>query len=86
MVSLESKQILPRPDRLHAIVEDFLSLWDGANSHILPLRRFLDSILVTDTRNFNAEECLEIYLTYQTIPIQCQTNLAGKGLLQAEYH
>ena len=81
MVTIGNKHILPRPDRLHAIVEDFLALWDGANSHILPLRRFLDNVLETDTRHFNAEECLEIFLSYQTIPIQCRSQDLKHGLI-----
>ena len=34
-------EVLPKPDRLHHIVEDFLTEFDARTSHLLPLRRYL---------------------------------------------
>ncbi|KAM4021437.1 FAD-dependent oxidoreductase domain-containing protein 2 isoform 2-T2 [Anomaloglossus baeobatrachus] len=45
---------LPRPDHIHHVVEDFLTDWTGPNSHMLPLRRFLENCLKKDLRNFYA--------------------------------
>ena len=75
-------QTLPRPERIHHIVEDFLTSWDGPISHVLPLRRFLENIIDHDMRNFFAEECLNMALMYDTIPVSCQDGfLKGHGLV-----
>ena len=41
---------LPPPDRLHHMVEDFLAMWDTPLTHILPLRRFLETCIQKDMR------------------------------------
>ncbi|XP_063886508.1 FAD-dependent oxidoreductase domain-containing protein 2-like [Scylla paramamosain] len=38
------KTILPKPERIHHVLEDFLTLWTSQQSHILPLRRFLEYV------------------------------------------
>ena len=74
-------ELLPRPDRVHHIVEDFLTSWDAPSSHILPLRRFLETVLDHDLRQFHAEDCLEIILTHGELPRMCHEDfLAGQGL------
>lgn len=79
---LENKEILPRPDRVHHIVEDFLTLWDGAVSHVLPLRRFLEYCIDSDLRNFFSEECLLYSLTSQRAPLSCQNHfLKGQDIV-----
>ena len=65
-------EILPRPDRVHHMVEDFLTHWNAPSSHILPLRRFFETVLHMDLRQFYAEDCIEIALTHLTLPIFCQ--------------
>lgn len=73
---------LPRPDRLHHVVEDFLTSWDGPQTHILPLRRFLETSTGKDMRHFYAEDCLQMALTHQNVPEACQQHyVTGKGLL-----
>lgn len=75
MSSRRSWQILPRPDRLHHTVEDFLTTWDAPNSHLLPLRRFLESVINrgrgADSRTFFADTCLVAALTHSTVPPSC---------------
>lgn len=80
MQRLMKEEILPRPKLMHHIVEDFLTLWDGPVSHILPLRRFLESALGQDMRNFFSESCLEMALTRVSTPVFCESYLAGQGL------
>uniref|UniRef100_A0A8C4QYC6 FAD-dependent oxidoreductase domain containing 2 n=1 Tax=Eptatretus burgeri TaxID=7764 RepID=A0A8C4QYC6_EPTBU len=72
---------LPRPTRIHHIVEDFLTAWTAPASHLLPLRRFLESCLHSDLRNFFAETCFHQALTVRQQPITCQQGyLQGMGL------
>ncbi|KAL4240447.1 FAD-dependent oxidoreductase domain-containing protein 2 [Mactra antiquata] len=73
---------LPKPSKLHHIVEDFLTSWDGPISHILPLRRYLENVLDTDMRSFFAEECMEIALTQSTLPYHCEKYyMNGEGFM-----
>ena len=81
-MSLGRKQFLPRPKRLHAMVEDFLATWDAPTSHILPLRRYIENILQTDLRNFYVNRCLKLALLYRDLPESCNTGLLkGRGLV-----
>jgi len=79
------KKFLPKPDAIHHIVEDFLTSWDAATSHILPLRRFLESILQHDSRQFFAENCFQMALMHQKPPHMCADNfLAGQSVMFSE--
>lgn len=72
---------LPRPDHVHHVVEDFLTDWTGPNSHMLPLRRFLENCLQKDLRTFYADSCFVFSLTHQKLPIFCQQGyLQNQGL------
>ena len=80
-------EILPRPDRIHHTVEDFLTTWDAPNSHILPIRRFIESCVNggsgSDLRSFFADTCMIAALTHQTVPLSCSEHyLAGRGGLE----
>lgn len=74
------KEHLPRPTLMHHTVEDFLTTWDGPVSHILPIRRFLENVFDMEMRNFYAEECMLMALTYTSLPYKCQPYLKGAGL------
>lgn len=74
-------EILPRPTLMHHIVEDFLTTWNAPLSHVLPFRRFIENIIHTDVRQFFAEECLEMALTYASVPRTCEQFLAGQGIM-----
>ncbi|XP_075999253.1 FAD-dependent oxidoreductase domain-containing protein 2 [Genypterus blacodes] len=63
---------LPRPKAIHHLIEDFLTKWDGAVSHIQPLRRFLEHCLQTDLRAFYAESCFKYSLTHRKPPMFCR--------------
>lgn len=81
MNHLRLKEILPRPDNIHHMVEDFLTLWDTPVSHIQPLRRFLENIIGKDLRQFFAQTCAKFLLTYTTLPLFCeQYYMNGQGL------
>ena len=71
MQSRKSYEILPRPDRVHHMVEDFLAQWDAPKSHILPLRRFIENIIDADLRNFFAEDCLKMAMVFDKVPKTC---------------
>ncbi|XP_059153473.1 FAD-dependent oxidoreductase domain-containing protein 2-like [Physella acuta] len=74
-------EVLPRPDKIHHIVEDFLTYWNAATSHILPLRRFLDIVRDTDSRAFFSQTCFKLAMTHGNVPPHCEENyLAGQGL------
>ncbi|OWF55933.1 FAD-dependent oxidoreductase domain-containing protein 2-like [Mizuhopecten yessoensis] len=80
MLRIAKDEILPRPKLMHHIVEDFLTVWDGPLSHILPLRRYIENVLSSDMRNFFSEDCLEMALTQKTVPIFCEDYLGGEGI------
>ncbi|KAG8549692.1 hypothetical protein GDO81_020086 [Engystomops pustulosus] len=72
---------LPRPDYIHHVVEDFLTDWTSPNSHILPLRRFLENCLQKDLRTFYADSCFLFSMTHQKLPTFCeQVYLQNQGL------
>lgn len=78
--------ILPRPKRLHHVLEDFLTSWTAPQSHILPLRRFLEFCIGGDLRNFFADSCFKYSLTHVESPITCQTHyLPGRGLVPTSW-
>lgn len=77
--------VLPRPHRLHHTVEDFLTTWDAPFSHVLPMRRFIESTINKgtglDLRSFYAETCFLLALTHQSLPLSCAEHyLQGNGL------
>jgi hypothetical protein len=74
------KFILPRPDKIHHVVEDFLSVWTASTVHILPLRRFLDDVLNVDMRLYFDIHCFEMSLNFANVPPSCQNYLKGSGV------
>ncbi len=73
---------LPRPERLHHVVEDFLTDWTGPQTHILPLRRFLQYCTATELQQFTIDRCFHLALTHSNIPVTCQEQfLKGQGLV-----
>ncbi|KAK2189228.1 hypothetical protein NP493_113g04057 [Ridgeia piscesae] len=85
MSSKTKYEILPRPDHMHHIVEDFLTLWDAPSSHHLPLRRYLETVLDRDLRTFYASDCFEMAMLHQMVPLYCQQYyLSGRGIVKAE--
>lgn len=87
MMNKWGKTPLPRPIRIHHVIEDFLTQWTAQQSHILPLRRFFESILDTDLRHYYAHTCLSHALTTGSAPKLCRTGVAPRvwpshGLVQ----
>lgn len=76
----KSHDVLPTPHALHHIVEDFLTDWTAPISHVLVLRRFLETVLKKDLRNFWNHQCFELALTYDTLPVSCQRYLHGHSV------
>lgn len=75
------KEVLPRPDAIHHIVEDFLTAWDGAESHVSPLRRFLEHVTSSDLRNRFAQPCFLEAMTHgQPSPSCVSQYMQGQGL------
>ncbi|CAB3988191.1 FAD-dependent oxidoreductase domain-containing 2-like [Paramuricea clavata] len=69
---LERDYSLPKPDRMHHIVEDFLTKWTGPFSHLVPLRRFLEQIQGEDLRNFFSQSCFKLAMTNANLPRRCK--------------
>lgn len=83
----ETKEVvLPRPDRLHHMVEDFLTQWTAPNSHILPLRRFIENVVQSDLRSFFASTCFKIMMTQKTAPINCRGHYTEGPMLPIPRH
>lgn len=72
--SMIDKLKLPAPNRIHPIVEDFLTFFDGRNSHIIPLRRFFETVIGTDLRTFSQEDCLYEAFIGDSLPYDCRNS------------
>jgi len=79
MKTRRSRQTLPRPDKLHHIVEDFLTSWTAPLSHVLPLQRFLGAVVGRDLRAYFAESCMIASLTHARLPSSCERQLDHRG-------
>nr|XP_006816535.1 PREDICTED: FAD-dependent oxidoreductase domain-containing protein 2-like [Saccoglossus kowalevskii] len=64
--------VLPRPRKIHHIVEDFLTDFTAPQSHILLLRRFLESCLQTDLRNLYDSQCFSMAMTSKSLSSMCR--------------
>ena len=64
--------ILEKADKVHHVIEDFLTFWIDSDSHQLHLRRFFESIIDTDLRNFSSHECVGFFLAYGSYPESCK--------------
>nr|KAG5709730.1 hypothetical protein BaRGS_027755 [Batillaria attramentaria] len=72
---------MPRPKALHHLVEDFLTLWDGPQTHITPLRHFLDHITQHDLRSRFDQVCFFEAMTHNGSSLACSDQyLQGQGL------
>ncbi|PIO35235.1 hypothetical protein AB205_0084870 [Aquarana catesbeiana] len=86
MEARPEKWSLPRPEKIHHVVEDFLTDWTAPSAHLLPLRRFLENCLQTDLRAFYADSCFALSLLHGKIPVFCQLGyLQNQGLLRKEH-
>ncbi|CAG0916793.1 unnamed protein product [Notodromas monacha] len=74
------KFALPKPDKVHHVVEDFLSMWTASTVHILPIRRFLEDVLGQDMRLYFNSHCFELGLNFANVPAGCKAYLQGQGL------
>ncbi|KAF4519833.1 hypothetical protein B566_EDAN006847 [Ephemera danica] len=70
---------LPRPARVHHVLEDFLTQWTAPETHVLPLRRFLESCVGADLREFSTEACFLAELTTQQGPLGCHRYRSHQG-------
>jgi len=81
MANIPPHMSLPRPDSIHHIVEDFHTKFSAPHSHILPTRRWLETVFQEDTRSFYSTTCLELTLTHMQVPQSCREGfLKGAGL------
>lgn len=80
MRTKREQDTLPRPDKVHHIVEDFHTQWNAVISHVLPLRRFLEEIWHTDLRTFFSQVCFQLVMMYDNVPEYCSEQyLDGQG-------
>lgn len=77
--ALDEKGNLPRPHRLHHMVEDFLTEWVAPVSHLMPLRWFLEYCIGDDLRKFYAESCFEYAMTGMSVPYNCKEEYLRDG-------
>jgi hypothetical protein len=62
---------LPRPQKMHHVLEDFLTLWTGPLTHILPLRRFLEACINSDLSHQEPDACFLNKLISKNGPRAC---------------
>lgn len=84
MFNLPNKWILPVPDRIHHIVEDFTTVFDVPVAHQLLARRFFEYVVEFDLRSFYADHCMTAALTSDTLPESCRVyDVRGKGITRS---
>ncbi|KAF2354889.1 FAD/NAD(P)-binding domain [Trinorchestia longiramus] len=66
-----AKTPLPKPDKVHHVLEDFLTDWTAQQNHVLPLRRFLEAVTDVDLRQHFAQHCVALALTVSNLPPAC---------------
>lgn len=71
----EDKKILPRPDRLHHLVEDFHTNWHHNQTHVQHLKTFLENCISKQLDEFGNDDCLSFVLSKQTVPVTCLSYL-----------
>ncbi|CAD5120132.1 DgyrCDS8710 [Dimorphilus gyrociliatus] len=69
MLNKRRDAILPLPDKIHYILEDFHTTWTSPTTHILPLRRFLENCTKTDLRHYKSSDCFLSSFVDGTFPI-----------------
>nr|XP_002127179.2 FAD-dependent oxidoreductase domain-containing protein 2 [Ciona intestinalis] len=65
--------VLPVPDRIVSLIEEFTTKFDAERSHVLMFRRFIEDSIGVDMRHWFANQCLKLSLTETNIPLGCQT-------------
>ncbi|XP_065302402.1 FAD-dependent oxidoreductase domain-containing protein 2-like [Dermacentor albipictus] len=85
---------VPVPDRIHHVLEDFLTRWTSPHLHVEPLRRFLESCLGVDLRRYRSTECFAKLLdgaapdVTSPLPLSCVQRPefeAGSHFLHSEH-
>ena len=71
-ISKPNNWILPIPDKLHHIVEDFTTKFNAQKSHVLSLRRFIETCTGHDLRFFFGKQCMMLAMTTLNLPLSCQ--------------
>nr|CAB3246962.1 FAD-dependent oxidoreductase domain-containing protein 2-like [Phallusia mammillata] len=71
-IAKPEKWVLPVPDHIHHLVEDFTTKFDGMQTHILQTRRFIETTTGQDLRHFYGPQCLALALTSTSLPYGCQ--------------
>jgi hypothetical protein len=63
-------------DTVYHVLEDFLTNWHARQSHVLPMRRFVESIFQQDLRQFSSETCFKFLFHYGNyLPLSCKEHL-----------
>ncbi|KAK3089494.1 hypothetical protein FSP39_004045 [Pinctada imbricata] len=71
MTSRKKRELLPKPDGLHHMVEDFNTDWSRPVTHVIPLRAFIGSMLNVSLAGFSQNECFLFSLSYDSLPQRC---------------
>ncbi|XP_078483429.1 FAD-dependent oxidoreductase domain-containing protein 2 [Ciona intestinalis] len=64
--------VLPVPDRIHHILEEFTTKFDAHKTHTLQTRRFIEESLDVDLRNYFADQCFALSLLSSSLPAGCK--------------
>ena len=90
-ITRPKKWILPVPDRLHHIVEDFTTKFNAHTSHVAPLRRFVETTTRQDLRFYYGKQCMMLAMTQAVLPHSCRisndtsSHLLGENKLLASH-
>ncbi|RDD41256.1 FAD-dependent oxidoreductase domain-containing protein 2 [Trichoplax sp. H2] len=68
---LLEKNEMPVPDRIHHVLEDFLTDWSVYSHHGHYLKLFLEKIFKLDLDNYYAGNCFAFAMSFKKMPITC---------------
>ncbi|XP_076075879.1 FAD-dependent oxidoreductase domain-containing protein 2-like isoform X1 [Mytilus galloprovincialis] len=65
------KRVLPIPDKLFHLVEDFHTNWHHNKTHVQHLKTFLENCLSQRLDAFQNTDCLSFALSRRSVPVTC---------------
>ncbi len=73
--SIDTSYYLKFADKSHHMLEDFLTFWTDLNNHQVYLRKFFETTLKKDLRNYSKRKCSLLLAVHGSLPPSCKMYL-----------